>query len=69
MDVVTEYLKLGLRFDRVVSGFVDAYIGDPALRQQVADGPNPIRRNCPPAQSSCPLGSQTPACPPPVPTS
>ncbi len=41
MDVVTEYLKLGLRFDRVVSGFVDAYIGDPALRQQVADEPQP----------------------------
>lgn len=36
MDVVTEYLKLGLRFDRVVDGFVDAYIGDPALKQQVA---------------------------------
>jgi hypothetical protein len=41
MDVVTEYLKLGLRFDRVVDGFVDAYIGDPALREQVADEPAP----------------------------
>ncbi len=37
MDLVTEYLKLGLRFDRVVDGFVDAYTGDPALRAQVAD--------------------------------
>jgi hypothetical protein len=37
MDLVTEYLKLGLRFNRVVDGFVDAYTGDPALAQQVAD--------------------------------
>ena len=41
MDVVTEYLLLGLRFDRVVDGFVDAYIGDPALREQVANEPSP----------------------------
>ena len=41
MDLVTEYLKLGLRFDRVVDGFVDAYTGDPALQQQVADEPAP----------------------------
>src|SRR6476619_4424685 len=41
MDVMTEYLKLGLRFDRVVDGFVDAYTGDPALKQQVADEPVP----------------------------
>ena len=41
MDTVTEYLMLGLRFDRVVDGFVDAYIGDPALKQQVADEPSP----------------------------
>jgi hypothetical protein len=41
VDLVTEYLKLGLRFDRVVDGFVDAYTGDPALRQQVADEPAP----------------------------
>ena len=41
MDLVTEYLKLGLRFDRVVDGFVDAYTGDPALKQQVADEPQP----------------------------
>ncbi len=40
-DVVTEYLKLGLRFDRVVSGFVDAYTGDPALRRAVDDEPAP----------------------------
>src|SRR5690349_4916197 len=41
MDLVTEYLKLGLRFGRVVDGFVDAYTGDPALRDQVADEPPP----------------------------
>ncbi len=41
MDVVTEYLKLGLRFDRVVDGFVDAYFGDPALKDQVAAEPAP----------------------------
>ena len=41
MDVVTEYLKLGLRFDRVVEGFVDSYIGDPALKAQVAAEPAP----------------------------
>jgi hypothetical protein len=41
MDLVTEYLKLGLRFGRVVDGFVDSYIGDPALQQQVADEPGP----------------------------
>ncbi len=41
MDLVTDYLKLGLRFDRLVDGFVDSYIGDPALKQQVADEPMP----------------------------
>jgi len=41
MDLVTEYLKLGLRFDRVVDGFVDAYTGDPALKEQVAAEPAP----------------------------
>jgi hypothetical protein len=41
MDLVTEYLLLGLRFDRVVDGFVDAYTGDAALRAQVADEPAP----------------------------
>jgi hypothetical protein len=41
VDTVTEYLKLGLRFGRVVDGFVDAYTGDPTLRQQVDDEPPP----------------------------
>lgn len=32
VDLITEYLLLGLRFDRLEPGFVDAYTGDPALR-------------------------------------
>lgn len=36
-----EYLLLGLRFDRLVEGFVDAYTGDPALRRQVDNEPRP----------------------------
>jgi hypothetical protein len=40
-DLVREYLLLGLRFDRLVEGFVDAYIGDPALRRQVENEPRP----------------------------
>jgi hypothetical protein len=41
VDVVREYLLLGLRFDRLIEGFVDAYTGDPALRRQVDDEPRP----------------------------
>ncbi len=41
MDLVREYLLLGLRFDRLVDGFVDAYTGDPALRRQVDNEPKP----------------------------
>jgi hypothetical protein len=41
MNVVDEYLLLGLRFDRLVDGFVDAYTGDPALQAQVANEPVP----------------------------
>ncbi|HEU0089152.1 MAG TPA: DUF885 domain-containing protein [Pseudonocardiaceae bacterium] len=40
-DLVREYLLLGLRFDRLIEGFVDAYTGDPALRRQVTDEPRP----------------------------
>jgi hypothetical protein len=34
--LIREYLLLGLRFDRVESGYVDAFTGDPALRQTVS---------------------------------
>ncbi len=40
-DPVREYLLLGLRFDRLIEGFVDAYTGDPALRRQVDNEPRP----------------------------
>jgi hypothetical protein len=39
--LVQNYLLLGLRFDRLVKGFVDAYTGDPTLRNQVAGEPTP----------------------------
>src|SRR3954471_7304562 len=37
VDVPLEYVRLGLRFDRLESGFVDAYTGDPRIRAEVAD--------------------------------
>ena len=40
-DPVTEYLRLGLAFDRLEEGFVDAYTGDPALRAEVLNAPRP----------------------------
>lgn len=36
-----EYLALGLRFDRLEPGFVDAFTGDPALRAAAETGPAP----------------------------
>ena len=41
LDVPLEYVRLGLRFDRIEPGFVDAYTGDPQLRAAVADEPAP----------------------------
>ena len=41
MDLPREYVLLGLRFDRLESGFVDAYTGDPALRALVENEPPP----------------------------
>ncbi|QIZ35996.1 DUF885 domain-containing protein [Saccharopolyspora sp. ASAGF58] len=43
--LVTEYVLLGLRFDRLVPGFVDSFTGDPALRRRVQDEsrPDPAR--------------------------
>jgi hypothetical protein len=37
LDLPLEYVRLGLRFDRLEAGFVDAYTGDPRIRAQVAD--------------------------------
>ncbi|MET9029408.1 DUF885 domain-containing protein [Nocardia sp. NPDC004168] len=42
--LVTEYLRLGLAFDRLEEGFVDAYTGDPALRREVRNAPAPQPR-------------------------
>ncbi|GAB0106015.1 hypothetical protein JMUB6875_49970 [Nocardia sp. JMUB6875] len=43
--LVTEYLRLGLAFDRLEEGFVDAYTGDPALRREVENAPAPEPRD------------------------
>ncbi len=40
--LVSDYLRLGLAFDRLEPGFVDAYTGDPALRREVQEGPAPL---------------------------
>jgi hypothetical protein len=42
--LVTEYLRLGLAFDRLEPGFVDAYTGDPRLRRAVENGSPPQPR-------------------------
>ncbi|WNG86412.1 DUF885 domain-containing protein [Mycobacterium sp. ITM-2016-00317] len=40
-SLVTDYLMLGLRFDRVEEGYVDSFTGDPALRRAVESEPKP----------------------------
>jgi hypothetical protein len=37
LDLPLEYVRLGLRFDRLEKGFVDAYTGDPQIRARVQD--------------------------------
>ena len=44
VDIPLEYCLLGLRFDRLVDGFVDAYFGPEALRRQVLAEPKPDPR-------------------------
>ncbi len=39
--LIREYLLLGLRFDRIESGYVDAFTGDPGLRHAVENEPPP----------------------------
>jgi hypothetical protein len=41
VDLPLEYVRLGLRFDRLERGFVDAYTGEPRIRTQVEDEPAP----------------------------
>ncbi|MEV6278054.1 DUF885 domain-containing protein [Nocardia sp. NPDC051832] len=43
--LVTEYLRIGLAFDRLEEGFVDAYTGDPELRRAVQNAPAPEPRD------------------------
>ncbi|RRR47278.1 DUF885 domain-containing protein [Mycolicibacter terrae] len=40
-ELIREYLLLGLRFDRIERGYVDAFTGDPALQRLVEDEPMP----------------------------
>jgi len=40
-DPVIEYLRIGLLFDRLEEGFVDAFTGDPALRAEAQNAPRP----------------------------
>jgi hypothetical protein len=44
LDLPLEYVRLGLRFDRLEYGFVDAYTGDPRIRAEVNDEPAPTPR-------------------------
>jgi hypothetical protein len=39
--LIREYLLLGLRFDRIETGYVDAFTGDPQLRHTVSAEPAP----------------------------
>ncbi|SFL22501.1 DUF885 domain-containing protein [Geodermatophilus ruber] len=41
VDVPLEYVRLGLRFDRLESGIVDAYTGDKRIRAEVENEPVP----------------------------
>src|ERR1700760_4109678 len=41
VDLPLEYVRLGLRFDRLERGFVDAYTGEVRIRAQVEDEPAP----------------------------
>jgi hypothetical protein len=43
--LIREYLLLGLRFDRIEPGYVDAFTGDPRLRRAVQDEPVPEPRD------------------------
>ncbi|WP_040837907.1 hypothetical protein [Nocardia brevicatena] len=57
--LVIEYLRLGLAFDRLEEGFVDAYTGDPRLRREVEDAPAPEPREL--ARRAAALRSELPS--------
>ena len=42
VDVAREYVRLGLAFDRLERGFVDAWTGPDAVRAEVESGPAPL---------------------------
>lgn len=57
--LVIEYLRLGLAFDRLEEGFVDAYTGDPRLRREVENAPAPEPREL--AHRAAALRSELPS--------
>ena len=61
VDVPLEYVRLGLRFDRLESGFVDAYTGDPRIRAQVRTSRRRPRRACGTRRADCCASSTPPA--------
>ncbi|BBX15191.1 DUF885 domain-containing protein [Mycolicibacterium duvalii] len=58
--LIREYLTLGLRFDRVEDGYVDAFTGDAALRREVQNEPPPdpaaLARRAAQLQAELPAG-------------
>ena len=69
LDVPLEYVRLGLRFDRLESGFVDAYTGDPRIRARGRRraGARP-RSSCATRPGPARASSTPPACRPTGPT-
>ncbi|WP_328388109.1 DUF885 domain-containing protein [Nocardia sp. NBC_00416] len=57
--LVIEYLRLGLAFDRIEEGFVDAYTSDPQLRREVENAPKPEPRDL--ARTAARLRAELPA--------
>lgn len=58
--MIREYLMLGLRFDRIEAGYVDAFTGDPALRRlvdnEVAPEPATLARQAEKLLAQLPAG-------------
>ena len=70
VDLPLEYVRLGLRFDRLESGFVDAYTGDPRIRAAGRRRAGARRRSSSATRRAACCASWTPpACPPTGPTS